>query len=142
MLQRTKLSAIPKDLDEVPTVITYKYRQQNTVPVHICNITTRTVAVPPRGTLCELLAVNIKELPSKVGTSDPRLNLSHIDTGNVTSDEYDAIGKFLHQNQDLFSWRDTDIGHVTAVEHSIDLSDETPFKQRTRRIPPSMYQEV
>jgi hypothetical protein len=28
------------------------------------------------------------------------------------------------------------------VEHSIDLLDETPFKQRPRRIPPSMYQEV
>ena len=142
MLQRTKLSAIPEDLDIVPTVITYKYRQQDTVPVHICNITTRTVAVPPRATLCELLAVNIEELPSKVGTTDPRLDLIHIDTGNVTSEEYDAIRKFLHQNQDLFSWSDTDIGHVTTVEHNIDLLDETPFKQRPRRIPPSMYQEV
>ena len=104
MLQRTKLSAIPEDLDIVPTVITYKYRQQDTVPVHICNITTRTVAVPPRATLCELLAVNIEELPSKVGTTDPRLDLIHIDTGDVTSNEYYAIRKFLYQTQHLFSW--------------------------------------
>jgi hypothetical protein len=91
------------------------------------------MAIPPRATLCKPLAVNIEELTSKVGTSDPRIDLSHIDTGNFTSDEYDATGKFLHQNQDLFSWNDTDIGHVTTVE--------TPFKQRPRRIPPSMYQE-
>ena len=43
---------------------------------------------------------------------------------------------------DVFSKSDTDIGHVTSVKHKIELKDETAFKQRHRRIPPNMYEEV
>ena len=35
-----------------------------------------------------------------------------------------------------------DLGNVSAERHHIKLSDETPFKQRHRRIPPSQYDEV
>lgn len=42
----------------------------------------------------------------------------------------------------MFSKGDTDIGYCPFVEHHIELNDETPFKQRFRRIPPSMLDEV
>ena len=42
----------------------------------------------------------------------------------------------------LFSKGDTDIGYCPFVEHRIELDDERPFKQRYRRIPPSMPDEV
>ena len=142
MLQATTESAIPQDLDIVPTVVTYKYGQQDTIPVHICNITTRTVTVSPKALLCELQAVNIEELPLDSDSKDPQLDSIHIDTGNVTLEQYGGVREFIEKNKDLFSWHDTDIGHVTTVEHHIELLDETPFKQRPRRIPPAMYQEV
>ena len=142
MLQATPESSIPEDLDIVPTVVTYSFGRQDTVPVHICNITTRTVTVSPRAILCELQAVNVEELQQHHDSKDPQLDLIHIDAGNVTLDQYQGVQDFLSKNKDLFSWHDTDIGHVTTVEHNIELLDETPFKQRPKRIPPSMYQEV
>ena len=142
MLQATPESSIPEDLDIVPTVVTYSFGRQDTVPVHICNITTRTVTVSPRTILCELQAVNVEELQQHHDSKDPQLDLIHIDAGNVTLDQYQGVQDFLAKNKHLFSWNDTDIGHVTTVEHNIELLDETPFKQRPRRIPPSMYQEV
>ena len=36
----------------------------------------------------------------------------------------------------------TDLGLTTLVEHEIKLTDETPFKEPFRRIPPAMYDEV
>ena len=42
----------------------------------------------------------------------------------------------------MFSKSDTDIGHTSIATHHIELSDEMPFKQRPRSIPPSMYAEV
>ena len=91
MLQATTESAIPQDLDIVPTVVTYKYGQQDTIPVHICNITTRTVTVSPKALLCELQAVNIEELPLHSDSKDPQLDSIHIDTGNVTLEQYGGV---------------------------------------------------
>ena len=48
------------------------------------------------------------------------------------------IGKY----QDIISTGSTDIRTTDKVQHRIDLSDTTPFKQRYRRIPPSMIEEV
>ena len=43
MVQSTPQSAIPNDFDVVPTVITYEYSNQVTLPVHVRNVTTRTI---------------------------------------------------------------------------------------------------
>ena len=42
---------------------------------------------------------------------------------------------------DIFSTGDHDLGYTTSVKHRIDLTDNHPFKQRHRRIPPAMYAE-
>ena len=45
--------------------------------------------------------------------------------------------------QDVFSKGDNDIGHSTSnFKHRIDLTNDIPFKQKHRRIPPSMFNEV
>ena len=51
--------------------------------------------------------------------------------------------------QELFSkWNSiipkssTDLGHTDAVRHKINLTDEKPFKEQNRRIPPAIYNEV
>ena len=37
---------------------------------------------------------------------------------------------------------DWHIGHTTVVKHRVELTDTTQFKQKHRRIPPAMYEEV
>ena len=41
-----------------------------------------------------------------------------------------------------FSEHQGDIGNCDKVKHPIYLENHTPFKQRHRRIPPSMIDEV
>ena len=41
----------------------------------------------------------------------------------------------------MFSKRDSDIGDCDMIRHRIDLLDDTPFKQKHRRIPPAMIDE-
>lgn len=55
--------------------------------------------------------------------------------------------KFLHGV--LGSWKDSvfsqgpnDLGCTSSVKHRIHLCDDTTFKQRHRRVPPSQYDEV
>ena len=43
---------------------------------------------------------------------------------------------------DVFSKNDADIGDCQLIKQRIDLENTTPFKQRHRRIPPAMIEEV
>ena len=42
----------------------------------------------------------------------------------------------------MFAKDDTELGTAKGVQHTIRVTDETPFKERPRRIPPAMYNEV
>ena len=43
---------------------------------------------------------------------------------------------------DIFSKTDMDMGTTKLVKHHMDLTDYTPFKERYRRMPPHLYDEV
>jgi hypothetical protein len=59
------------------------------------------------------------------------------------SDEELKRGKDLIQDySDIFSKSDTDVEYANIVQHRIELLGDKTFKQRYRRIPPSMYDEV
>ena len=42
----------------------------------------------------------------------------------------------------MFAQHDSDLGHTTLVTHKIPLTDETPIKEKVRRIPHGMFEEV
>ena len=43
---------------------------------------------------------------------------------------------------DIFSKDDMDMGTTHVVKHHIKLSDPVPFKEKYKRIPPHLYDEV
>ena len=144
VLHVTSNSAIPNDLDIVPSVVTYDQDKPHTIPVHISNITTRTVTVAPKAILCELQPVSVQQ--ERVKPDDEVINdilkEINIPDDTLTSDELIRGKNLIQRYNDIFSKSDTDIGYTSLVKHRIDLTDETPFKQRHRRIPPSMLEEV
>ena len=48
----------------------------------------------------------------------------------------------LKKHEEIFSISDTDIGICNRIKHRTDVTTDIPFKQRHRRIPPSMVEEV
>ena len=50
--------------------------------------------------------------------------------------------KLFTEYQDTFSKIDMDLGKATSIKHNIILTDPIPFKERYRRIPPQLYDEV
>ena len=60
----------------------------------------------------------------------------------MTQEQIGRVHKLLLEYRDVFSMEEFDIGHTTTIRHRIDLEDARPFKQRHRRIPPGMYEEV
>lgn len=82
-LQSTYKSLIPQDLDIAPSLISYKYQNNNNVVVKISNVTARPVKIPPKALLCEIQPVVIEEeipKPNFSNNSDDIMNLVKIST--------------------------------------------------------------
>ena len=50
--------------------------------------------------------------------------------------------ELLLSYHDAFALEPDELGCTSAIEHEIHLSDEEPFKERFRRIPPPLLDEV
>ena len=146
LLQPTKGSIIPEDIDIVPTIVDHSCSDNIFVDVHVTNSTTRTISISSRALLCDLQAVNIEDIPGKASNSvtacDSILNMMNLSEAEVTQEQMKKGKHIISEFLNIFSTGEDDIGHTTTVKHGIELKDEQPFKQRHRRIPPAMYQEV
>ena len=68
-----------------------------------------------------------------------------IDLGSLDSwapELADASCWLLAKYHDIFSLDPVELGCTHSTEHTIKVTDDTPFKERFRRIPPLMVEEV
>ena len=109
--------------------------------MQIANVTTRTITIQPKAILCEIQPVRIEHEPENLTSTTPILDQVEITKSDLTEEQLNKGIQLITSYEDIFSKDETDIGN-TAVKHRIDLIDDTPFKQRYRRIPPAMFDEV
>lgn len=82
-------------------------------------------------------------LPESAISPDVQLVLDKVKISKeITTSEQQQCRELITEFSDIFSKSDTDVGTTDRVKHRIDLEDKTPFKQRYRRIPPSVIEEV
>lgn len=147
ILQESELSQIPSSLDVTPTVIIYSDIKNATVKVTLSNLSTQPVTIQPKSILCEVQPVTVAEdVFDKIEEIDKHeevLQGLNIDESNILEPEQkEQLMGLLRKHRDIFSTSDTDIGICNRIKHRIDLKTNIPFKQRHRRIPPSMIEEV
>ena len=145
LIQATHRSAVPCDLDITPSIVTYQCDNKDVIPINISNISTRTVNINPKSLLCELQPVSIEETHSSINNNINNTSNDldvDIEKENLTSREVMEAQSLLREYDDIFSKSDTDVGFTSSVFHRIDLTNNIPFKQKNRRIPPGMYEEV
>ena len=61
---------------------------------------------------------------------------------NWTEDQQKAAKDLLVASADVFSKDDSDLGKCNILKHDIKITDPQPFKERYRRIPLHLYEEV
>ena len=69
----------------------------------------------------------------------PSLDLS---STAFSSHDQEQLNNSVKEYVDIMVRSELDLGHYKGVEHTIELEDPKPFKQRYRRIPPHMFEEV
>ncbi len=135
------------------------------VPVRVLNFSEKPVKLPPRCRIAalskpqEVVPKELVEFEEKEGVLHVRavqqrqvkVELStteqlpvpvHINLENLTETQRRKLQDLLVKHSDVFSRNDSDFGYTTAVTHSVPTGDAPPIKQRHRRIPPQVFQEV
>ncbi|KAL1260059.1 hypothetical protein QQF64_007886 [Cirrhinus molitorella] len=135
------------------------------VPVRVLNSSERPVKLPPRCRIAvlskpqevvpkELVEFEEKEdalyvkavqqcqVKVEASTTEQLPVPVHINLENLTETQRRKLQDLLVKHSDVFSNSDTDFGYTTAVTHSVPTGDAPPIKQRHRRIPPQVFQEV
>ncbi|KAK0134254.1 Retrovirus-related Pol polyprotein from transposon opus [Merluccius polli] len=133
-------------------------RGQILVPV--INVETREVWLPARMMLGTLFMVEQQISSQKVTFQEETdgservavvqsLSLEHntLDLSSLSwptlAPHQEQHGKALLQRYStVFSQREGDVGCTDLIEHEIPLIDDTPVRQRYRRLPPSQYEQV
>jgi transposase InsO family protein len=93
---------------------------------------------------CSQQTVSEKESEEEV-TINKKINEEfEVDIGDTNLTEKDKLSvyqlfKKWHQ---IFPDGPNDLGHTAAVKHKIVLTNETPFKEPYRRVPPAVFNEV
>lgn len=126
-----------------------------TVSVPVVNVGTVDVVLYPTtviGTLREVYFVGLPNGLTEVSTmtaqvascdaSDMLGQIASLEFGGLSVEEQNQVRALLREYQSVFSTHEGDLGCTNLLSHEIPLTDDTPVRQRYRRIPPSEYEVV
>jgi len=143
--QPLKKSVLPYGVSVTPTLVDGKC---GIIPIEISNLTTSPIVLTSNSILCQVqsceLDANFVSLSDsdKMTLADPDCLLVDLSKSNIANDELSQARNLLINFDEIFSRDDMDVGLSSLVKHNIHLTNNIPFKQRYRRIPPSMFVEV
>ena len=146
-------SGLPAGLLASPSLVRVV---NGTAYIPIVNVGSVEVLLYPRTVVGNLEKVNvvslpagIVEVPSTVATVQSQTvlptvqdRIEGVDLSPLCSEEQGQVRSLLRKYTSIFSAHDGDLGCTNLISHDIPLVDETPVKQRYRRVPPSDYEAV
>ena len=142
---------LPSGVQCTPTYCTLEPGSSR-VSVGLRNLSSRSITIPSRSVVSQLQQATIQKVKTsgKQNKQGPtgkegawvlhQLNLEGLD--NWTKDQQRAAKDLLVDSADVFSKDDLDLGKCNILKHDIKITDPQPFKERYRRIPPHIYEEV
>ena len=123
------------------------------VPICLCNMSTPAMEIPAKMVVGQVIPANQVPLvvhPTRT-TKEATINtpkgwvLEALDLQSLKEwpeSEQKQARELLLKWEHLFACSDLDLGKTALIKHKIRLTDQTPFKERYRCIPPHMYDNV
>ena len=112
----------------------------------VMNLSAKEVTLPAGGIVCSLqqcTTVGSSQTTPRSSSDEEFLNLFDFgDMSDVSDKDFCELQSLLLKWRHVFSISDLDMGKTDMVKHPIKLFDDKPIKQRHRRIPPGMYDEL
>ncbi|CAI5643241.1 unnamed protein product [Oreochromis niloticus] len=128
---------------------------RGTVYIPVVNVGVQDVVLSPHTTIGTLSYAHLVSSPqglqeegmaatvsSQTVVSSVQDKIAAIDLSTLTAQEQGHVRSLLYKYSGVFSDHDGDIGCTNLISHDIPLVEDTPVRQRYRRIPPSEYEAV
>lgn len=143
MVDASDLSSVPGGLLVTP-MVHHSTSVADKLPVLVTNCSERTITIPAKATIGHAMPVTIAS--QQVCEEQGRISMEELaqlfPLENLSMSERSLVYLCLERHSKAFSWSEWDLGHYTIEKHRIKLTDQTPFRERYRRIPPAMVDEV
>ena len=97
-------------------------------------------ALPDRHETCQGQQASKLTIRQRCGKLFDELDLSGLD--QWAPEMVDKACQLLAEYHDIFSLDPAELGCTHSTEHAIKVTDDTPFKEHFRRIPPLLVDEV
>ncbi len=135
----------PAEVLVKPTIIPSSAIQVNRFPVLLRNVSQKEVSIPvgsvvAHGYTTEVATSVEKDNSARGSPIDPCL----FNFGDSPIPKYwkDRLSQKLSERSNVFSLHEWDVGSAKGVEHHIHLSDNTPFRERSRRLAPADIEDI
>ena len=123
------------------------------VPICLCNMSAHAVEVPARAVVGQVIpadqvppVVHLTRITKETATKTPKgWVLEALDLQGLKEwpeSEQEQARELLLKWEHLFVHNDLDLGKTALIKHKIRLTEQTPFKEKYRCIPPHMYDNV
>ena len=135
-----------------------KAGQNQRVPVRVFNMSAKAITVAPHTILCQLQEVKVlRHVDIGQNQTGDTVRISaqtadntkatlpegvSLDDTDLSETQKERATQMFSKWDNIFSKGSSDIGHTKLVEHHIKLSNDEPFKEAHRRIPPGFIEEV
>ena len=157
MVQPSTESIFNDGVEITPILVNY---DSSDIDITLSNHTSNPIVIPPRSIIGELQWCSIEmagndSIPHQ--QCNPLINVHNHDSQtsfpdllssfdftdiDANTEQVQQLKHLLVNNSESFALNEHDLGFTKLVQHRIELTDDAPFRQRHRRIPPSMYQEL
>ena len=125
----------------------------NRVTVGLRNVSAGKITVPSRTIVCQVQLANMvppiqtqkEQAPTENKKEDESCIHEQLDLGEISTwsvEQQQAARKLLCDYSEMFSKNDFNLGKCNILKQNIQLTDQQPFKERYRRIPPHSFEEV
>lgn len=138
--ERASSPALPPSVLVQPTVLFSKILDKNKFLVLLRNESLKATSIPMGTVIAHLrIADMVTEVPNPKSKTSPKIDSSLFDFGDspIPNEWKDRLKQKLSERPNVFSTEEWDVGLAKGVEHHIRLTDETPFRERSRRISPA-----
>lgn len=140
IIERAHSPALPPSVLVQPTVLFSKMLDPNNFLVLLRNESLKQTAIPTGTVIAHLhIADVVTDVPNPKAESVPAMDPSLFDFSEspISKEWKERLSQKLAKHSHVFSIEEWDVGLAKGVEHHIRLNDNTPFRERSRRIAPA-----
>ncbi len=146
LVDKPEESWFPEELLVAPEVQGTTIVQSKRIGVTVRNVSSRTVMIKRGMSIAHVFPVEVVATVSKPqessGQTELNKNAFKFGDSPVSEEWRQRLVKKMLERKKVFSFDEFDVGCSRSSQHHIRLTEDKPFRERSRRLPPADLEDV